>query len=400
MILKGVRILSFTTGIAGPNAGRILASLGAEVIKVESRSGGVDAFRYFGVGDDLNSSARFAEANLGVRSLTVDLKHPDGLAVIRRLVARCDVVLENYRPGVLDRLGLSYGELQAIRPDIVVVKMPGLGSTGPMRGYGTWGALLNAYSGLTWLWNHAGAATPVGNQGVFPDYLSAVLAPMVVVSALIKRHTTGAGSLIDLAQSEATAFCALPVSMLQVSVNGEDPEPVGNRSRDGAIQGVYPCAGDERWCAIRVETTAQLRDLLEVIGAPGTGDPPDPADLDEAIEMHDVLDRRIADWTRRQPPDAVMALLQSRGIAAGTVASGADLLVDPQLDRVGFIRHLDQPGIGEMVIPGLPLDIQPPILQEPGPAAALGQDNDYVLRNLLSMSDAECQALEDAGVLA
>lgn len=400
MILDGIRILSFTTGIAGPNAGRILASLGAEVIKVESRSGGVDAFRYFGVGDDLNSSARFAEANLGVRSLTVDLKQPDGIALIQRLAGLCDVVLENYRPGVLDRLGLGYPALKAIRPDIIVVKMPGLGSTGPMRGYGTWGALLNAYSGLTWLWNHAGATTPVGNQGVFPDYLSAVLAPMVVVSALINRQTTGLGSVIDLAQSEATAFCALPQAMLHVSVNGSDPEPIGNRSRDRAVQGVYPCAGVDRWCAIRVESNEQLAELLAVIAEDAAPDGAHmPADLDAAITGHDALDQRIAGWTRERSPEAVMAALQSRGVSAGTVASGADLLVDPQLDRAGFIRHLVQPGIGEMVIPGLPMEVDPPIIHEPGPAAALGQDNDYVLRTLLSLSEEECVALAEAGVL-
>jgi crotonobetainyl-CoA:carnitine CoA-transferase CaiB-like acyl-CoA transferase len=398
VILDGIRILAFTTGIAGPNAGRILASLGAEVIKVESRAGGVDAFRYFGVGDDLNSSARFAEANLGVRSLAVNLKHPDGLAVIRSLAARCDVVLENYRPGVLDRLGLSYAALREVRPDVIVVRMPGLGSTGPMRGYGTWGALLTAYSGLTALWNHQGATRPIGNQGVFPDYLSSVLAPMVVVSALLNRERTGSGCVIDLAQSEATAFCALPVSMLEVSVTGADPTPIGNRTREPAVQGVYPCLGSDRWCAIRLDTDEELRAILAIVGA--------DSDLtrrfqtiEQAIVGHDEIDGLLSAWTLAHDPRAVMVALQEHGIAAGLVASGLDLLSDPQLDRAGFIRHYEQPGVGEMIIPGLPLETEPSMLEAPGPAAALGEDTESVLREIVGLDDASYSQLDDAGVL-
>jgi len=398
MILHGIRVLTFTTGIAGPNAGRILASLGAEVIKVESRAGGIDAFRYFGVGDDLNSSARFAEANLGVRSISVNLKDPAGLDVTRRLAASCDVVLENFRPGVLDRLGLSYATLQGLRPDIIVVRMPGLGSTGPMRGYGTWGALLTAYSGLTALWNHEGAAKPVGNQGVFPDYLSSVLAPMVVVSALLNRARTGDGCDIDLAQSEATAFCALPVSMLQVGVTGVDPTPIGNRSRDRALQGVYPCRGSDRWCAIRIDTDDQLRTALDIVGADAAARER-LGTTEQAIAAHDSVDELLATWTRGRDAADVMATLQGHGIAAALVASGLDLLEDPQLNRAGFIRRYEQPGIGEMVIPGLPLETGPSMLEPPGPAAALGQDNAFVLKEILGLDEATYAQLDKAGVL-
>jgi benzylsuccinate CoA-transferase BbsF subunit len=400
MILSGVRILSFTTGIAGPNAGRILASLGADVIKVESTNGGIDAFRYFGAGDDLNSSARFAEANLGVKSVTANLKHPDGSALVRRLAAQCDVVLENYRPAVLERLGLGYDDLRMARPDVIVVKMPGLGSTGPLHRYGTWGALLTAYSGLTWLWNQPDATVPVGNQGVYPDYLSAVLAPMVLVSALIRREATGEGCLIDLAQSEATAFCALPISFLDVTVNGTDPKPVGNRSRDGEVQGVYRCLGDDAWCVIRLENDDQWNALWALIeGAPSPSAPPFPG-LAAARDHHDAVDHLISDWTASRTPRAAMAELQAHGIPAGEVASGSDLLTDPQLGRGGFIRRFDQPGIGEMVVPGLPLEVAPPVLQEPPPAAALGEHNEQIFKGLVGLSDDEYDALLEGGVLA
>lgn len=393
MILDGVRVLSFTTGIAGPNAGRILASLGAEVIKVESRAGGIDAFRYFGTGDDLNSSARFAEANLGVLSVTANLKHRAGADLVRRLAAHCDVVLENYRPNVLERLGLGPADLRKVRPDVIVLKMPGLGSTGPMQDYGTWGALLNAYSGLTWLWTYPDAETPVGNQGVFPDYLSAVLAPMLVVSALVHRHATGEGAVIDLAQSEATAFCALPVSLLEVGVTGADPPRLGNRSRDAAIQGVYPCEGDDAWCAIRVDTEAAWRTLHELVRGSNGADATGLSTLEAARRDHDRTDEAIAAWTRGRPARAVMAELQALGIAAGQVASGADMLTDPQLARAGFIRRYDQPGVGEMIVPGLPLRTDPPVLDEPAPAPTLGEHNERVFKGILGLSDSEYETL-------
>ena len=390
MILSGIRILTFTTGIAGPNAGRILASLGADVIKIESRKGGIDAFRYFGTSDDVNSSPRFAEANFGVRSLSVDLKNPDGLALVKDLVRHCDVILENYRPDVLERLGLGFDELRRIRPDIIQVKMPGLGSTGPLSGYGTWGALLNSYTGLTHLWNHPDAEVPVGNQGVFPDYLTAALAPTVVISALIKRTSTGEGALIDLAQSEATAVLALPISMLEVAVNGRDPAAVGNRGRDKrVIQGVYPCAGDDAWIAIRIEDDAQWAAFAKLAGETDRTMPRD----------RDTVDAAITTWTSARGARDAMFALQGAGIAAGQVASGADLLDDPQLARRTFIRTVEQPGVGAMIVPGLPLVVDPPVLEEPGPAAALGEHNEDIVRGLLGLSEERYRALIEKEVL-
>jgi len=390
VILAGIRILTFTTGIAGPNAGRILASLGADVIKIESRRGGIDAFRYFGTSDDVNSSPRFAEANFGVRSLSVDLKNPDGLALVKDLVRHCDVILENYRPDVLERLGLGFDELRRIRPDIIQVKMPGLGSTGPLSGYGTWGALLNSYTGLTHLWNHPDAEVPVGNQGVFPDYLTAALAPTVVISALIRRASTGEGALIDLAQSEATAVLALPISMLEVAVNGRDPAPVGNRGRDERVtQGVYPCAGDDAWVAIRIEDDAQWAAFAKLAGR---SDKQMPRDRETA-------DAAITEWTSTRGARDAMFALQEAGIAAGQVASGADLLDDPQLARRTFIRTVEQPGVGAMIVPGLPLVVDPPVLTEPGPAAALGEHNEDIVRGLLGLSEERYRVLIDKEVL-
>jgi len=404
VILAGVRILTFTTGIAGPNAGRILASLGADVIKIESRKGGIDAFRYFGTSDDVNSSPRFAEANFGVRSLAVNLKDPDGLALVKDLVRHCDVILENYRPDVLERLGLGFDELRRIKADIIQVKMPGLGSTGPRALYGTWGALLNSYTGLTHLWNHADAEVPVGNQGVFPDYLTAALAPTVVIAALIRRASSGEGALIDLAQSEATAFAALPLSMLEVAINGRDPEPVGNVGRDpDVIQGVYPCAGDDAWIAIRIEDDAAWAAFARLAGVdePALRETGAPVrDRTSRVGDRARIDAAITAWTSARPARDAMLALQAAGVAAGQVASGLDLLDDPQLARRGFIRKVEQPGVGAMVVPGLPMVVEPALLEEPGPAPALGEHNEAIVRGLLGVDEERYRSLMEREVLA
>jgi crotonobetainyl-CoA:carnitine CoA-transferase CaiB-like acyl-CoA transferase len=330
-----------------------------------------------------------------VRSLAVDLKSAEGLALVKRLIAKTDVVLENYRPDVLDRLGLAFAELRRIKPDLIQVKMPGLGSTGPLKDYGTWGALLNSYVGLTHLWNHPDTVAPVGNQGVFPDYLTAVLAPTVVISALLRRQATGEGGLIDLAQSEATAFCALPISMLEVTINGRDPLPVGNHGRDGALQGVYPCAGTDAWCAVRIEDDAQWRAFATLSGRSDLRDDPDLRDSASRLRAREKADAAIAAWMSTRSAHDAMWALQQAGIAAGQVASGLDLIADPQLGRRDFIRKVQQPGVGEMTVPGLPVVVDPPLLEEPGPAPALGEGNEYILREILGLSNEQHDALKE-----
>ena len=150
-ILKGVRILTFTTGYAGPYAGRLLASYGAEVIKIESRKGGLDTFRHYGQHKDIDAAPRFIECNLGVRSLAINLKHPTGARLIRELAGKSDAILQNFRPRVLDKLGLGDDELRKLNPKLVIVKLPGFGSEGPKSSYGTWGFNLTAFSGMTYL---------------------------------------------------------------------------------------------------------------------------------------------------------------------------------------------------------------------------------------------------------
>src|SRR5680860_515450 len=277
--LAGVRIVSMTTGVAGPRAARLLAQSGADVIKIESRNAGLDGFRYFRPADeeeseeahyDLDKSVRFAEANFNVRSVTLNLKEKTGRRLAQELVSRSDVMLDNFRPGVLSRLGLGPDQLRALYPELIIAKMPGMGCTGPRSGFGTWGPTLAAFSGLTYLWNHPGPDVPVGSQSVYPDYVASVLAPTVIAAALLRRRKTGEGMVLDMAQSEGVTYL-LGVNYMEASLSGDEPEPMGNALPSAVVSDVFPCVGEERWCAVTVETVAQWRGVCDVIGHPELG---------------------------------------------------------------------------------------------------------------------------------
>jgi len=371
--LSGIRVISLSTGIAGPNAARMLANYGAEVFKVESRAGGIDAFRSYG--DNPDASPRFVEVNLNTRSVTLNLKKPEGVALLKELVARCDVVMDNFRPGVLPRLGLGPEDLQAVKPDLIVVRMPGLGSTGPLAQYGTWGPTLTAYSGLTYLWNHPGQERPIGSQGVYPDYLTGVMVPITVAGALLARKRTGKGTVIDVAQVDLAAYMLGPI-LLDVLVNGRDATPVGNGSTEMAPHGCYPCAGDDRWCVIAVENDEQRRALREVSG------------------RDDLGDESLSAWTSQHDAFEVVESLQAAGVPAGVVESGADLYADEHLRSRGFVETVHHPTLGDVPVAGLPMKFScgghEPFVSPP----PLGADNEYVVTELLGHDKAELERWE------
>ncbi|MEE2840556.1 MAG: CoA transferase [Acidobacteriota bacterium] len=395
-ILKGVRVITFSLAYAGPYAGRLLAQHGADVIKVESESGGLDSFRRFG--RDLNSSARFIECNLGIRSITVNLKHPVGVQIIRELANGSDAVLDNFRSGVLDRLGLGEKDLRQINPRIIILKMPGLGDKGPKRKYGTWGFNLTAFSGMTHLWNHPGQSRPVGSQGVYPDHLSFILAPTLLLAALLSSRSTGRGVTIDLAQAEAAAY-VLGVSYLESTVNGKDSEPRGNLDPTAGPHGCYRCRGEDRWCVLSVKTDEEWHRFCQIIGRKELTADPRFADQQARLRHFCKLDEIVEEWTQSRPSDEVMMRLQAQGIAAGAVQNGADLMNDPQLRHRDYFASFSNSPVGPMEIPrsalqfrGMsdePLSLPPP----------LGQDTDEILRDLLGHDQETITRWKEEGIL-
>jgi crotonobetainyl-CoA:carnitine CoA-transferase CaiB-like acyl-CoA transferase len=396
--LDGVRVVTFTAGVAGPNAGRALAQAGAEVIKIESLAGGLDSFRYFASDEDVNGSPRFLEANLNVLSAQIDLKTSEGRQLVLELVAHSDVVLDNFRSDVLPRLGLGPEQLHNARPDLVVLKMPGLGSTGPKSTYGTWGSTLTAFSGITYLWNHPDQPLPVGSQGVYPDYLAAIFAPFVIVAALLHRDRTGQGAVLDMSQAETTAYF-LGTSYLEASVTGREPEPVGNDWPYAAPQNCYRCAGVDRWCVVSVETDAQWRALCDVLGRRDLAADPLYGTLVGRRQHRDTLDSAVAGWMLLQEAGGAMARLQAAGVPAGVVQSGQDLLEDKHLRERGFIGEVEHPRFGRLPVAGVPMRISNGDIQAPQWTAELGKHNEHVICDILGYSRDQLRAWEKAGVV-
>lgn len=378
--LTGTRVVSLSTGIAGPNAARMLANYGAEVLKVESRAGGLDAFRSYG--DNPEASPRFVEVNLNTRSVTLNLKHAEGVKLLKEMVACSDVVMDNFRPYVMPKLGLGPDDLLAIKNDLVVVRMPGLGSTGPLSGFGTWGPTLTAYSGLTYLWNHPGQERPVGSQGVYPDYLTGVMVPALVVAALLQRRRTGRGTVIDVAQVDLAAY-TLGTILLDVLINNREAQPVGNSSRHMAPHGCYPCRGDDRFCVIAVESDAQWAQLCQIMEQPALAGDPRFCSFVQRGRHRGELDAVISEWTSRHDAFDVMNRLQGAGVPAGVVQSGADLAADKHLKERGFLETVHHPVLGEVTMAGLPLHFRSGSHEAFRSPPPLGADNEYVFTELL-----------------
>jgi len=397
--LAGLRILSFDQVLAGPYGMMLLAELGAAVIKVESRRGGLDLFRFFGTSQDPNLSPRFLEFNRNKRSVTVNLKSAEGAGIVKDLARQSDAVMDNFSAHVMPSLGLDYEDLVKVKPDIITLRMPGLGSTGPKKGYATLGTNITAFTGFTYLWNHEGHTDPpVGSQIVLPDYVSGLMAAILLVSAVIYRNKTGLGASIDLSQGEAASYL-LGASLMQAIAADDEPQPVGNRARFAAPHGCYRCKGEDRWCVIAVETDAQWHALTREIGRDDLIKDRNFDQLGVRLRHQTQIDAIIEAWTLEQDRHAVMQRLARAGVPCGVVQDGADLVNDPHLNARGFIVEQTNPRLGRVVLPGCPIRFasyhKEPIWEFP----MLGRDNQEVFENMLGYSAERLAQLERDGVL-
>jgi crotonobetainyl-CoA:carnitine CoA-transferase CaiB-like acyl-CoA transferase len=396
--LDGMRIVSFDHVLAGPYGTTILAELGADVIKVESSKGGMDPFRFFGTGEDPNVSPRFLEFNRNKRSFTVNLKHLKGQTVLHDLVAKADAVLDNYSVDVVERIGLAYDDLCKVKPDIINLRMPGLGTTGPKRHFSTVGVNITAFTGLTYLWNHPGVTNPpIGSQTVFPDYVSGVLCAIIIISGVLYRDRQRRGAFIDLAQSEATAFM-IGASLMKAVASGEDPQPIGNGSASAAPHDCYPCKGEDRWCVITAENEQQWAALANIIGS-SVGQDARFNTMGDRLKNGAELNAIISRWTQDKDAFDVMDRLQRAGVPCGVVQTGEDLTNDPQLKQRGFIVAVENPRLGRVVLPNFPLQFSNARLTRRWEFPVLGRDTEAVLRDVVGYDDETIAAHKRDGVL-
>ncbi len=388
--LDGLRVADFTWIISGPLTSKILADHGADVIRIESYAR-PDNLRSISPMKDgisgINRSATFARYNTNKFGVCLNLKKPKALAVAKRIVAWADIVLENFTPGVMDRLGLGYEELCRVKPDIIMLSLPLLGGSGPLARHPGLGVQLSDLIGFGNItgWPDREPSTPAG---AYTDFISPYFAVSTLMAALDYRRRTGKGQYIEISQFEAGIHFMAPV-MLDWVVNGREPVRKGNRCDYASPHGVYRCLGHERWCAIAVFTDDEWGGLCRVIGNPALSEDSRFNTLTGRLQHSEEIDRLIEKWTTTQTAEDVMLKMQKAGVPAGVALNGRDLFDNPQLNDRGFYKGLTHAEMGYHHYPSAPFRFNRTPCEPERPAPCLGQDNEYVCRQILGMEDEE-----------
>jgi len=390
----GIRVISFPTGIVGPALASLLAEQGAEVISIEAgrvvRS--PQRGQRFQVASDL-------EANRNRKRIAVDMKNPEGVALVKQLIAKSDVVVENFSARVMGSWGLDYPRLKEIRPDIIMASLQAFGQTGPRRDYVSFGPILMSYSGMAYLWRDPEIERPgAGCQTAFPDYIAPSYGALAILAALNYRAQSGKGQYIDISQAE-TAAAMIGPALLQFLIDGHEPAPQGNFSANAAPHGCYRCKGDDRWCAIAIETQEEWVRFCDIAGhREWTGDARF-ADRGARLANRKELDAAIGAWTAKFTPHQVMLMLQRDGIAAGLVQTAEDLYRDPHLRERGLAREVFHPGVGWVTRAGPSARLTQHGHAPSGTAHGAGEDNETVLGELLGLSTETIRGLAERKVL-
>jgi crotonobetainyl-CoA:carnitine CoA-transferase CaiB-like acyl-CoA transferase len=410
--LDGIRVLDLSWVWAGPYATMHLAFLGAEVIKIESSSrpglGRRLALHPPDVEPSLNTSAYFNQWEQGKLSCELDLSRPEAVEIVKQLVAHCDVVVENFATGVMDRLGLDYETLREINPGVIVASVSGYGSDGPLADYMGYGPTTGPLSGLTSLTGYVeGQPEELGVS--FGDPASGMMAAFAVCAALVARNGTGSGSYLDIALWEATASNAVEGWMAHAL--GVDPPPrAGNRDVLMAPHGCFRTAaepGDSqrepvdpgRWVAIACRTDEQWRALARCIDSPAANDERFATAAGRKANEEE-LDTIITEWTHVQDRWVIAERLQAVGVAAHPSMSPKDLLADEHLRARGYIEELDHPEVGKRAHTGIPWRLSNSPHGVLRAAPTVGQHTDNVLGQLLGLSEAMIDDLRQRGISA
>ena len=403
--LAGYRVLDFGWVLAGAIPGMVLADMGAEVIKVETRQR-LDYMRMGRpiVGDqpDPEQNPMFHNVNRGKLSITLNIGEPDAVELAKRLVAKCDVVIENFSPGVMDRLGLGYETLRAIKPDIIMASISSTGQEGPLRDLRAYAPSIGALSGLDSTMGYEGGG-PLGLKHAFGDICGALHAVFAIVSALYRRNRTGEGQYIDVSMLRATVVTQ-GAGLMEHALTGRALQPRGNYDPTMVPYGNYPCApgpdgNDDKWISIAVATESEWQGLVEAMGGPAWAKDQRFGSQYRRQRHRRELDALLSRWTAQHDADVLTELLQGHRVAAAPVLSAEERLFHPHFMERRLYRDIDHPALGAEPIFNLMwgLSKTPSAVRRHAPL--MGEHNREVLCGTLGLSEAELAELEEGRVV-
>ncbi|MBI4518565.1 MAG: CoA transferase [Deltaproteobacteria bacterium] len=399
--LQGIRVANFGWVWAGPVVGQTLGFLGAEVYKIESRAR-IDLTRMLppfggGVRDPDRSLSNHA-CWAGNGSISLNLKKAEAQELARQFIATCDVVVENFGPGAMQDMNLGYETLTALKPELVMLSMPAAGLYGPLKDIRTYGLSLTSITGLDSLTGYPGGP-PVPVENAFSDPYNGIMGAFAVLAALMYRDRCGTGQHIDYSQQEAVMPMVGPAFMDYV-LNGRVAGPLGNRHplAAAAPHGVFPCAGADRWVSVAVVTEAEWQGLVKAMAEPAWARAPEFAQLADRLHHLDDLHQHLAAWTADFNDYELAQLLQRHGVAAAPVLNVGDLLKDPHYRARGtFIEVQHSLGFRETIYGAYVKTSRTEADVRSGPQ--IGQDNDFVFKKLLGVSEDRYRRLIEEQVI-
>lgn len=400
-VFSDLTIVAFNWAMVGPLTLKFFADFGAMVIRVETATRPCVTRTSAPFKDNkpgLNRSGYFNHFSANMMSVSLNMGHPQGLGLAKELIAKADVLMENFTPGVMDRWGLSYEEAKKIKPDIIMVRQNGFGMDGPYRNLAAFGMILAAIVGIPNFigWPDRGPL-PVG-VGAYTDCISPRFASAAVIGALDYRDRTGKGQLIDLAQFETGISFFLP-GVLDFAVNGREPSRSGNGCAFAAPHNVYACKGEERWCTVAVFNDQQWADLCRVMGKEEYITDPRFDTLLRRKEHEEEVDALVREWTADLTPEEAMVRLQEANVPSGMVKNAADLYADPQLRHRNLFWPMEHAEMGVFTHLGMSMQMSKTPPQASTPSPCLGEHNEYVVTKILGKTDDEFIELLTSGVL-
>jgi len=426
--LEGVRILDLTWLQVGPQATRLLATFGAQVIRIEWREHkAIDFIRYVppfapdhataeggrsqgvtrgrGIRGNYNRSAYFNNTNPGKYGITLNLNHAKGRDLLRRMARDANAICENFSPGQMDKWGLGYEHLRTINPRIIYVQTTGLGKAGVYKDYVSYGPTAQALSGLTFLSGLPEPRLPAGWGYSYLDHSPGYFGAIMLMAAIRRQRLNGTGCYIDMSQSE-TGLMLSGTSTIEHQLTGRPTARHGNRMpyRDWSPHGAYRCGGEDNWVAISVQSDEQWRALIDQMGAPAWALDARFATAVSRKQNEDDLDSKLTGYTLGCERYELMNRLQARGIPAGVVQKASDRFDrDPQLKARGYFVDLPHSDIGTWPVEGFPAKMSRSPADVGGStgraAPKLGEDNEFVFSKLVGLSQAEIAALTEEGVI-